>query len=116
MNKFKWAKIASDYAYERHGEAFEQLIKEKFIKVEPTNLNSFLRFCITTKKETETFYKPIKRSIESFNPYFIQIENQRGTSLKIYTFNKFNSFWVLKVDLNNNTKRLLKKWEINIIK
>ena len=90
--------------------------KAKFIKVEPPKLTSFLRFCITTKKDIETFYQSIKRSIEHFNPYFIKIENQRGTNLKIYTFNNFNTFWVLKADLNNNTKRLLKKWELNIIK
>ena len=116
MNKFKLAKIAADYADARHGEAFEELVKEKFIKVEPANLTSFLRFCITTKKDIETFYKPIKRSIETFKPYFIQIQNQKGTSLKIYTFNSFNSFWVLKSDLNTNTKRLVTKWNINIMK
>lgn len=116
MNKFKLAKIAADYAADRRGDALSMLQKEKFSKVEPTNLNSFLKFCITTTKEKETFYKPIKRSIEKFNPYFIQIENQRGTILKIYTFNNFNTFWVLKSDLNTNTKRLLKKWNINIIK
>lgn len=116
MNKFKLAKIAADYAADRRAEALSMLQKAKFIQVEPAKLNSFLRFCITTKKDTTIFGQEIKRSYESFNPYFIQIENQRGTSLKIYTFNKFNTFWVLKLDLNTNTKRLLKKWEINIIK
>lgn len=116
MNKFKLAHIAASYAAERHQEALEQLQKEKFIKIEPTNLTSFLRYCITTKKDTGIFGQHIKRSYESFEPDFVQIENQRGTNVKIYTFNKFNSFWVLKSDLNNNTKRLLKNWKLNIIK
>jgi hypothetical protein len=68
MNKFKLAKIAADYAYERRGDALSMLQKDKFIKVEPINLTSFLRFCITTKKDTSIFGQTIKKSYESFNP------------------------------------------------
>lgn len=116
MNKFKLAQIAANYAAERHQEAKIILLKDKFIKIDILNYLSFLRYCITAKKDTEIFYQKIKRSIEKFNPYFIKIENQRGTNLKIYTFNNFNNFWVKKEDLNINTKRLLKKWEIKIMK
>lgn len=116
MNKFKLAQIAADYAADRHLEALEQLQQDKFIKVEPVNLISFLRWCIRTTKEKETFYSSIKRSIETFNPYFVKVANQKGTTLKIYTFDNFNSFWVQKEHLNTKTKRLIKKVNINIIK
>lgn len=116
MNKFKLAKIAADYAYERRSDALTLLHEQKFFKVEAANLTSFLRFCVTAKKDTAIFGQEIRRSYESFNPYFIQIENQRDTILKVYTFNNFKTFWILKADLNNKTKRLLKNWELNIIK
>ena len=114
MNKFKLAQVAADYAAERWAEAKAILLKEKFICIHSMNYPDFLKFCILAKKEKETFYQPIKRSIEHFNPYFIQIENQRGTTLKVYTFDKFNSFFILKSDLNNKIKRLLKKWKLEL--
>ena len=111
MNKFKLAQIAADYAADRHQEALKMLQEAKFKQVAPANLNSFLRWCITTTKNTDNFYQSIKRSVESFKPYFVQLSTQKGTILRIYTFDHFKTFWVLQSDLNSNTKRLLKKWE-----
>ena len=116
MNKFKLAQLAADYSAERWAEAKGILLNKKFNLLDFYNYQEFIKFCILAKKEKETFYQPIKRSIETFKPYFVEIFNQKNTTLKVYTFDSFNTFYVLQSDLTAKTKRLLKKWNIEIKK